>query len=309
MRQTNFFATALVASSLFMSSAAWASSNNLADKAINCHNCAKWNAPHAPFQIFGNSYFVGVADISSVLITSKRGHILIDGGLPQSAPLIIANIKALGFRIQDVRLIVNAHAHFDHAGGIHYLQKMSGANVAASTLGAAAIMAGLPPISDPQFAYGADNNRFPATPRVAAVKDAATLTVGDLKITAQYTPGHTPGGTSWIWQSCEKERCLHMVFADSLNSVSAPEFRFSGDATHPGIADEFKRSIAKVAALPCDIMLAAHPSFTKMDAMLAARLPKKNADALVDQNACKDYAAAALLRLEKRLQEEAQSAP
>ena len=120
-----------------------------------------WNAAHEPFRVFGNTYYVGVAGLSSVLVASDQGLILLDGGLPQSAPLIDASIRKLGFRTEDVRLILNSHTHYDHAGGIAALQRVSGAIVAASASGARAIESGGPPADDPQYAFGKEANRFP----------------------------------------------------------------------------------------------------------------------------------------------------
>src|ERR1051326_432552 len=97
-----------------------------------CSSCAAWNAPQTPFRIYGNTYYVGPHGLSSILITSDSGHILIDGGLAESAQQIAAHIRELGFRVEDVKLIVNSHVHFDHGGGISELQRLSGAKVAAS---------------------------------------------------------------------------------------------------------------------------------------------------------------------------------
>ena len=126
----------------------------VADPPKQCDDCAGWNTPRAPFRVFGNTYYVGVQDLSAILITSDAGHILVDGGLTQSAPLIDANVRALGFRTEDVKLIVNSHAHFDHAGGIAALQRASGARVAASAIGARALVSGMPSLDDPQYALG-----------------------------------------------------------------------------------------------------------------------------------------------------------
>ena len=128
-----------------------------------------------------------------------KGHILLDGGLPQSAALIDDNIRALGFRTTDVRLIVNSHAHFDHAGGIAALQRRSGARVAASAAGARALAAGEPPADDPQYGLGRQAMAFPKVPQVQAVGDGEVLRVGALALTAHLTPGHTPGSTTWSW--------------------------------------------------------------------------------------------------------------
>src|SRR5271155_1020355 len=118
----------------------------------SCANCAAWNKPHAAFRIFGNTYYVGTDGLSSVLIASTTGHVLIDGALPESASRIVANIRSLGFRIEDVKLILNSHVHFDHAGGIAELRKLSGARVAASQWTADVMKKGAVPRDDPQFA-------------------------------------------------------------------------------------------------------------------------------------------------------------
>jgi phosphoribosyl 1,2-cyclic phosphodiesterase len=112
------------------------------DASISCANCSEWNQPQTPFRIFGNTYYVGTHALTSLLITSKAGHVLIDGDLPQSASQITANIQALGFQIKDVKLIVNSHAHFDHAGGIAELQRLSGARVVASAWSAKSLQEG-----------------------------------------------------------------------------------------------------------------------------------------------------------------------
>src|SRR4051812_312909 len=85
--------------------------------ATECPSCAAWNAPNTPAGLFGNTYYVGTRGLSALLITSDAGHVLIDAGLPESAAPIMANIRALGFRVEDIKLIVNSHAHYDHAGG------------------------------------------------------------------------------------------------------------------------------------------------------------------------------------------------
>ncbi len=252
------------------------------DRAINCASCPGWNTAREPFRIFGNTYYVGVEGLSAVLITSDEGLILLDGGLPQSAPLIAQSIRRLGFRLQDVRLIVNSHAHYDHAGGISALQRATGATVAASAAGARALRNGQPTPDDPQFAFGPEANGFPAVREVRAVSDNEVVHAGGLAVTGHLTPGHTAGSTTWSWRSCEGAACREMVYADSLNPVSAPGFKFSDDPTRVA---EFRRSIARVAGLPCDVLVAVHPQFG-------------------EGKSCRTYAAEAATRLDGRLQEE-----
>ena len=121
------------------------------DPPHQCDSCDEWNKPREPFKIFGNTYYVGTEGLSSLLIVGDSGLILLDGGLEQSAALIDANIRKLGFRTEDVKLIVNSHGHYDHAGGIAALQRASGATVAASPSGADALQRGENTIDDPQY--------------------------------------------------------------------------------------------------------------------------------------------------------------
>jgi metallo-beta-lactamase class B len=263
-----------------------------------------WAAPGEPFKVFGNTWFVG-GGLSSVLITSKDGHILIDGGLTQSAPDIAANIEELGFKLEDVKLIVNSHTHYDHAGGIAALQRASGAEVAASPAAKAALERGGPTEDDPQFSFGPQHNDYPPVRGVRAISDREILRVGELALQVHFTPGHTPGGTSWTWKSCEGDRCLDMVYADSLNSVSAPGFRFSSDASR---VELFERSISRVADLPCDVLLTPHPEAFDRDARLAAFKREPAVNPFMNRGACKAYADGARQRLKKRVAEERETA-
>lgn len=271
------------------------------DDVVNCDNCKEWNKPVKPFNVYGNTWYVGVNGISSVLITSPRGHILIDGALPQSAALIEANIKALGFKIEDVKLIVNSHAHWDHAGGIAALQRASGAVVAASASGALWLKSGTHGADDPQF-HADSPVHVPKVAKVRVVRDGETVQVGPIGITAHMTPGHTPGATTWSWTSCEGQRCMNLVYADSLNPISRDGFSFTGKGASPDISASFKESIAKVAALKCDIVLSAHPSGSDTFAKAAGRTPERNP--FVAADGCRAYAATAAKLLDERLARE-----
>ena len=136
------------------------------------------------------------------------------------------------------------------------------------------------------------------------VGDGEVLRVGNLAITAHLTPGHTPGGTTWTWRSCEQDRCLDIVYADSFSAVSAPGFRFTGDDMHPGIVDQFRRSIGIVDKLPCDILLSTHPGFSDMDGRLERRAQGAIPDPFIDTQACHAYANDSGRRLDKRIEEE-----
>jgi metallo-beta-lactamase class B len=277
------------------------------DRPAACDSCTAWNAPREPFRIFGNTYYVGMSDLSAVLIAGRDGLILLDGGLPQSARRIAENVTKLGFRVEDIELIVNSHAHWDHAGGIAALQRASGAVVAASTSGAAALKRGGPGEDDPQFAFPSTRrNGLPRVPEVRSVADGETLRVAELAITAHLTPGHTPGSTTWTWRSCEGERCLDIVYADSLSAVAAPGFKF----TEGGSArvDAFARSIATVEKLPCDVLITPHSWDFDLDGKLKRRVEQPGVNAFIQPDACQAYAARARQNLQRRVDEEKASA-
>lgn len=265
---------------------------------FKCGHCNEWNAPQNPFNIYGNTWYVGVQGLSALLITSPKGHILLDGGLPQSAPLIAKNIKALGFKMRDVKLIVNSHEHFDHAGGIAALQRASGAIVAASAIGARVLKDGEIGKDDAQFEPD-QHPRIEKLAKVQVVGEGETLTVGGLSLTAHMTPGHAPGGTTWTWTSCEQGRCLNMVYADSLTAVSADNYRLT-DA--PARVASLRDAITKIAGLKCDVVVSTHPDFTDTLEKLARKTATSNP--FIDPDGCRAYAEEAGKNLDARLAKE-----
>lgn len=254
----------------------------------------------APFRLYANTYYVGTQEASSVLITSNEGHVLIDAGLPESAGAIIAHIAALGFRVEDVKMIMNSHGHAEHAGGLAELQRRSDALVFASPSSALDLAAGEVGPDDPQYHAAA---KFPPVSDMRLARDGSHFTLGSLKLTAHATPGHTPGGLSWSWQSCEAGRCLDIVYADSLEPVSRPGFKFSASSEYPNALDDFAHSFALLEKLPCDVLVSALPQASQLWQRLAASADK-GSEAFVDTGACRAYAAAARGALATRLDSE-----
>jgi metallo-beta-lactamase class B len=253
-----------------------------------CSSCAGWNVPHPPFRVFGNTYYVGTQGLASILITSSTGHVLIDGGLPDSAPLIEENIRALGFDIADVAIILNSHAHFDHSGGIAALQRASGARVVASGPSAAEIRRGNSGPEDPQYGLLFE---YPAVSDVEEFTFGEAITLGDLSLTPHSTPAHTPGGTTWTWRACDAEECLDMVYADSQTPISADGYRF----TDRSDLASFERGYQLLEGLPCDLLITPHPAAS------AFWERSEGGGGLVDSSACRRYAASARELLARRL--------
>ncbi|WP_323140442.1 subclass B3 metallo-beta-lactamase [Massilia phyllosphaerae] len=263
---------------------------------------ADWNGPQEPFALFGNTYYVGTAGLSSVLITSKAGHILIDGATPQAAAQIAQHIRQLGFRVEDIRYILTSHEHFDHAGGIAELQKLSGATVLTSPEALKVLRTGQADKGDPQYT-GPDGDLPPMTPvaKLRAVRDGEVVTLGPLAVTARFTPGHTRGGTSWTWRASEAGKTVDLVYADSLNAVAADGKRFDGNPGYPTARADIERSMATVEGLKCDVLVSAHPEFSGLWER-KAKQPQMGNTAFIDGNACRAYVATARVRLQKRLE-------
>ena len=154
--------------------------------------------------------------------------------------------------------------------------------------------------SDPQFGL---LRGYAAVAHVRTIADGDTLRVGPLALVAHFTGGHTPGGTTWSWRSCEEARCLDLVYADSQTPVSADDFLFTRNTTYPSAIADFEHGFAALEQLPCAVLLTPHPDASQLWQRVAAR-DAGQPDALVNANACRAYAAAARERLQQRIAKE-----
>ena len=264
-----------------------------------------WTRAEQPFRIYGDSWYVGTHGLSAILITSPQGHVLIDATMPENAALVEQNIRALGFRVEDIKAILNSHAHFDHAGAIAALAAASGAPVYASRYGAEELKVGGDYAQDPQ---NGEAPHYPKVAKVNVVPDGGTVKVGDLVVTAHYTPGHTPGATTWTWRSCEKDRCLDIVYADSITAFTNGIYRYS-DPAHPERVSGFRKTFDIVAALPCDVLITTHPDMSDFLPRAAAHRAGKQPDPMLDRNACKALAQSSVEKFEAKLKEERAAKP
>ncbi|MGN6155623.1 MAG: subclass B3 metallo-beta-lactamase [Sphingomicrobium sp.] len=260
--------------------------------AATCKDWDDWDKPAPPVRVFGNTYYVGTCGITSILITGTAGDILIDSGTQQGADLIAQNIRSLGFRLSDIRILLQSHEHFDHVGGMGRLQQLTGAQLYASPTAARVFATGTATADDPQAGM---NKPFPTAGVDHIIRDGEIVRLGNLWLTAVATPGHTAGAMSWHWVSCNGGVCRSIVYADSLSPVSRDDYRFSD---HPDSLKAYRASIAKIAALDCDILLTPHPSASGMVERFASK-------SLEHANACRDYAAKLTKQLDDRLEKEA----
>ena len=257
-----------------------------------CAGSDDWDKPAPPVRIHGNSYLVGTCGISAILVTGSAGHVLIDAGTEAGAEHVAANIRALGFKLTDVKYLLHSHEHIDHVGGTARLQQLTGATLVASAPAAQVFARGTATRDDPQA------DMHPPVPIATVgrvIGEGATVPLGNLLLTAMATPGHTPGALSWRWESCDGGVCRSMVFADSLSAVSRDDYRFSA---HPQYLAAFRAGIAKISASRCEILLTPHPAASGLTARLATGKP------WIDPAACRTHAATLTRKLDERIAKE-----
>ncbi len=252
-----------------------------------------WSDPAPPARIFGNTFYVGTCGITVLLIALPDGLVLIDGATAEAAPGIADNIRRLGFDLRDVRTILISHEHVDHVGGVAALQRLTGAQVVARAQARAGLESGTVDPGDPQAGTIPGFEGF-RVDRV--VEDGDEIGRGHSRIIAHRTPGHTPGSTSWRWDSCENDVCHGFVYADSISAVGPDTYRFTDN---PELIARFRSSFDRIESLWCDILVTPHPSASNLFPRLAGSAP------LVDQGACPAYAESGRQRLEARLAREA----
>jgi metallo-beta-lactamase class B len=209
--------------------------------------------PAEPFRIAGNLYYVGANDVSVFLLTGPEGHVLIDGGYPGTAPMVMASIARLGFDIRDVKVLLNSEPHFDHAGGLAALQQASGAALWASGASAGALASGG---DDPDVALPLRALIWTGLIRYAAarvdhrIQDGDTVRVGPVALTAHLTGGHTRGCTSWSFPVHDEGRVLNVVSACSLIVLQGSRY--------PEQAADLERSFRVLRGLSADVWVSSH---------------------------------------------------
>ncbi len=264
------------------------------DIAAACGTRDGWSDPAPPAYIHGKTWYVGTCGITVVLIETKAGLVLIDTGPEDAAPHVLANIKALGFNPRQIKWLLMTHEHFDHVGGMAAIQKATGAKLLVSPGAATAMRTGKAVPEDPQAALLA---KYPMAPaRVDRVLPGGSLNVGGTRFTMHTNPTHSPGSTSWTWQSCEGSKCLTIAYADSISTISSDDYHFT---QHPERVEAARAGLRVIEALPCDLLLTPHPGGSDLLGRLSGKEP------LTTPRACIAYAAGGSDRLSKRLAKEA----
>ena len=240
-----------------------------------------WNEPVEPFRIAGNVYYVGAREVTSYLIATPAGHVLIDSGFAETAPQVLANVRTLGFEPKDVKWLLISHPHYDHVGGIADLRDATGAKVAVSAADAEQAKNG----GKGDFQWG-DRFTYRAFTADRLLQDGDTVALGGATLTANVTAGHTRGCTSWSTQVTERGKPLHVVF---VCSITFPGYRLAGNEAYPRIVDDYRDTFRRLAAMPVDVFLAAHGSFFRLVEKRAALCRNPENNPFVDAQGYRDH--------------------
>ena len=235
-----------------------------------------WVEPAEPARIVGPIYYVGTKGLAGYLITTAQGHILLDGGVPGNAKAVEASIRKAGFRPEDVRIVLITHAHVDHAGVAAHFQKLSNAQVVVMDREAELLASG----GRTDFRYGdLPAFHYPGATATRTIRDGETVTLGNARMTARLGAGHTKGATTWVTEVEEGRQSYDVVFPCCL--TVNPGYRLIVDPSYPGIADDYRRTIAMLESLKPDIWLPSHAEIFEFEAR-RARAVKEGVAAWTD---------------------------
>jgi metallo-beta-lactamase class B len=238
--------------------------------------------PFPAHRVVGNVYYVGSDALATYLITTPDGHVLINSGFEETVPLIRASVESLGFKMTDVKILLESHAHSDHVAGHARLQQLTGAKVFVMRGDHEVIAAG----GQGQYLY--TDSRWTPCRVDRVLDDGDEVKLGGTTLVAHLTPGHTRGCTTWAWQATEGDKKYNVVVIGSPNVN--PGYRLVGNQDYPQIVTDFATTFAVLKKLPCDIFLGAHGNYYGMHAK-HDRVKKADANPFIDPQGYRAYVA------------------
>ena len=242
-----------------------------------------WRTPFPPFRIAENLYYVGTQGLASYLVTSPQGHILINSDLEESVPLIKSSVEQLGFRFDDVKILLISHAHWDHDAGSAQIKRMTGARYMVMDGDVSVVESG----GKTDFHYGNPAKEdYPAVKVDRVLRDGDTVSLGKNSLVARLTAGHTKGCTTWTLKARLNGKTYDVVIVGSPNVN--PGYKLVNNAQYPAIAGDFERTFRVLDSLPAGIFLGAHGSYFDMQAKYA-RWKRGDSTAFVDPEGYTKY--------------------
>jgi len=212
-----------------------------------------WKAPVPPRHLVANIYYVGAIGVSSFLITSPQGHLLLDTGFDDTVPIIQRGVEQLGFKLTDIKFLLSSHAHVDHVGGHARMKQLTGATICASAADARIMASGG---TDDFIPFPKDLIVYEPVKADRIINDGDHVELGGVRLTAHLTPGHTRGATTWTMDVTENGHVYHVVFFSS--ATISPGTSVWRKPPYPELAQDFEKTFAVLKQLPCDIFFAPH---------------------------------------------------
>jgi metallo-beta-lactamase class B len=241
----------------------------------------EWNAPVEPFRIIGNVYYVGAAEVTSFLITTPKGHFLIDSGYAETVPQIRANIATLGFKFEDIKVLLNTQAHYDHAGGFAEIKRATGARLISSVRDKPALERG----GREDFTWG-DTLSYEGVAVDKVVANNDRVTFGGVTMRSVITPGHTKGCTTWLLTVKQHGRRYQVIF---VGSTTSPGYKFYGNDRYPNIVSDFKKTFSVMKNLRPDVFLASHGSFFDLLGKAEAARNRPAVNPFIDREGYREF--------------------
>jgi metallo-beta-lactamase class B len=246
-------------------------------------NSSDWTEPLAPFKIAGNLYYVGSRGLANYLITTPKGHILINSDLEENVPLIRASVEKLGFKFTDIKILLISHAHWDHNAASDTIKRLTGAKYMVMDADVAVVESG----GKVDFQYGNDpQSLYKPTKVDRSLHDGDEVELGGAVLVAHLTPGHTKGCTTWTMKVQEGGKTYDVVIIGSPNVN--PGYRLVNNTAYPQIAEDYEKMFRVLKSLPCDIFLGAHGSYYGLETKYA-RLKQEGLAVFVDPEGYRKY--------------------
>jgi metallo-beta-lactamase class B len=214
----------------------------------------EWVKPYEPFRVAGNLYYVGTYDLASYLIHTTQGDILINTGVAGSWQNIRRNIEALGFKPNDIKILLNTQAHFDHTADLAEIKKITGARMMAEEADVRVLEDG----GKSDFLFGGDTSSFAPIHVDKILHDHDTISLGETKLIALHHAGHTKGATSFLFDTKDEKRTWRVLIVNIPTILS--QTRLSGMASYPDVGKDYARTFAALKELKFDLWVASHAS-------------------------------------------------
>lgn len=213
-----------------------------------------WSKPYPPFKIAGNLYYVGTYDLACYFIATPQGNILINTGLADSAPVIKANIEALGFNFRDIKILLNTQAHFDHMGAMATIKKMTNAKLMIDAGDSAVVTDG----GRSDYSLDGNTSTYEPVQIDRILHNGDIIKLGGMRLVMLHHPGHTKGSCSFLFDVKDEKRSYKVLIANMPTIVT--DKNFSDIPAYPGITRDYAYTLDAMKKLSFDIWLASHAS-------------------------------------------------